>query len=173
MDHRIPCTGFLFKEKTRKYRLKKSNDLSKLSFDEIVTLKNGADVIGVDNQVKYSVEDYTNPPLKPRAYAYCSDTRYNEAIIPYVNSVDLLYHESTFLAEQEDRAFETYHSSARQAATIALKSNVEKLILGHFSIRYKDLEPLLFEAREIFSNSHLAIEGHRINIELESHEQEV
>ncbi|GJM28973.1 MAG: ribonuclease Z [Cyclobacteriaceae bacterium] len=171
MDHRIPCTGFLFKEKPRKYRLKKGNDLSKLSFDEINTLKSGVPVQR-DNQVKYSLEDYTLPPLKPRAYAYCSDTRYNESIIPYIESVDLLYHESTFLSDQEERAFETFHSSARQAANIALKANVSKLILGHFSIRYKNLEPLLSEAREVFANSYLAIEGQKINIELDNYGQE-
>lgn len=172
MDHRIPCTGFLFREKPKKYRLKKSNDLSKLSFDEMSTLKNGKDVVGSNSHVKYAVEKYTNPPPRSRAYAYCSDTRYNESIIPYIQSVDLLYHESTFLSDQEERAYETYHSSARQAATIASKAGVEKLILGHFSIRYKDLEPLLAEAREVFPNAFLAIEGQRVCIELESHGQE-
>lgn len=172
MDHRIPCTGFLFKEKPKKYRLNKSKDLSQLTFDEINVLKTGSDVVDRDNQVKYAFQEYTLPPDKPRAYAYCSDTRYNEAIIPYINSVDLLYHESTFMSDMEERAFETYHSSARQAATIALKANVGKLILGHFSIRYKDLNPLLVEAREVFHNAHLAIEGQRIYIESESHEQE-
>jgi ribonuclease Z len=172
MDHRIPCTGFLFKEKPKKYRLKKTNDLSKLSFEEINTLKNGSNVMTSTNQVKYALEDYTDPPQKARAYAYCSDTRYNENIIPFIKSVDLLYHESTFLSDREQRAFETYHSSARQAATIALKAGAEKLILGHFSIRYKDLNPLLEEAKAVFPNSHLAIEGQRITIELESHEQE-
>jgi len=172
MDHRIPCTGFLFKEKPKKYKLKKSSNLSQLSFDEINTLKNGQDVIENHNSVKYALKDYTEPPPKVRAYAYCSDTRYDESIIPYIKSVDLLYHESTFLADQEQRAYQTYHSSARQAATIALKAGVEKLILGHYSIRYKDLEPLLTEAREVFPNSQLAIEGQSISIELECHEQE-
>jgi ribonuclease Z len=172
MDHRIPCTGFLFREKSKKYKLKKTSDLSQLSFEEINTQKDGRDVVENGNHVKYALKDYTEPPPKVRSYAYCSDTRYNESIIPYIRSVDLLYHESTFLSDQEQRAYETYHSSARQAATIALKAGVEKLILGHYSIRYKDLEPLLTEAREVFSNSQLAIEGHRISIELERHGQE-
>ena len=172
MDHRIPCTGFLFKEKPKKYRLKKSDKLKQLSYEEINTLKNGHDVIENRNHVKYALKDYTDPPPKSRSYAYCSDTRYNESIIPHIKSVDLLYHESTFGADHEQRAFETYHSSARQAATIALKAGVEKLILGHFSIRYKDLEPLLTEARQVFPNSQLAIEGQRVSIELESHGQE-
>lgn len=172
MEHRIPCTGFLFKEKPKKHRLKKSLDLSQLSFEEINILKSGRDVFGDNNQVKYAYQDYTLPPLKPRAYAYCSDTRYNESVLPHIETVDLLYHESTFLSDQEERAHETYHSSARQAATIALKANVGKLIIGHFSIRYKDLSPLLDEAREIFPNSHLAIEGERTYIEMENHGQE-
>ncbi len=172
MEHRIPCTGFLFKEKPKKHRLKKSIDLSQLSFDEINILKNGCDVLDDNNQVKYAFKDYTLPPLKPRAYAYCSDTRYNESVLPYIEAVDLLYHESTFLSDQEERAYETYHSSARQAANIALKAAAGKLIIGHFSIRYKDLTPLLDEAREIFPNSHLAIEGERIYIEMENHGQE-
>ncbi len=171
MDHRIPCTGFLFKEKPKKFRLKKSSDLTQMSFDEINTLKNGQNVMA-NNHIKYALKEYTDPPYKPRSYAYCSDTRYNETIIPYIKSVDLLYHESTFLSDREQRAYETYHSSARQAATIALKAGVEKLILGHFSIRYKDLSPLLAEARQVFPNSQLAIEGQKVSIQLDSHEQE-
>ena len=172
MDHRIPCSGFLFREKPKKYRLKKSNDLSQLSFEEINTLKQGMDVMENNHHIKYSMEEYTDPPPKPRAYAYCSDTRYDESIIPYIRSVDLLYHESTFLADQEQRAYETYHSSARQAATIAQKAGVEKLILGHYSIRYRDLQPLLEEATAVFPNTQLAIEGQRVSIELANHGQE-
>ena len=171
MDHRIPCTGFLFKEKPKGYRLNKSNDLTKLSIEEINTLKNGQDVLNDSNGIKYRAEDYTKPPRKSRSYAYCSDTRYNESIIEYVKSVDILYHESTFLMDQKERAHETFHSTARQAATIALKAQVGKLILGHFSIRYKELEPLLAEAKEVFANSCLAVEGQRVYIELENYGQ--
>jgi ribonuclease Z len=171
MDHRIPCAGFLFKEKPHRHRLRKKLDLTQLSIEEINTLKNGQNVIGKDKQIKYSVNEYTDPPRKSRTYAYCSDTRYNKSIIPYIKSVDLLYHESTFLSDREQRAYETYHSTARQAATVALKANVGKLILGHFSIRYKDLVPLLAEAKAVFPNSHLAVEGQHISIELEPHGQ--
>ena len=172
MDHRIPCTGFLFKEKPKSYRLNKMHDLSKLSIQEINTLKRGKDVLMGSNGIKYRADDYTMPPRKSRSYAYCSDTRYFEAIIPHIESVDLLYHESTFLSDQEQRAHETYHSTALQAATIASRAQVGKLILGHFSIRYKDLEPLLTEAKKVFSNTFLAVEGQRVPIEPENHDQE-
>jgi len=165
LDHRIPCTGFLFKEKTKKYRLKKTPELQKMTIDEITHLKNGLDVTEEDGSMKYLVSEYTDLPRKSRAYAYCSDTRYNENIIQLIKSVDLLYHESTFLSDQKQRAFETYHSTAKQAAFIASKAEVKKLILGHFSIRYKDLEPLLSEAKEIFPNSQLAIEGEKISLD--------
>jgi ribonuclease Z len=165
LDHRIPCTGFLFREKNEYHKLKKSNDLKNMTLMEINALKNGRDVIGPDNSIKYGVNEYTEPPRKPRTYAYCSDTRYNEAIIPYIKSVDLLYHESTFLGDKAQRAHDTYHSTAGQAASIALKAEVKKLMLGHFSIRYKELDPLLSEAIDIFPNSHLAVEGQRVSIE--------
>ena len=172
MDHRIACTGFVFTEKPKEFRLNKSRDLTALTFEEITTLKSGQDVMGNDNQIKYRLQDYAHPPHRSRSYAYCSDTRYNESIIPHIKGVDLLYHESTFLADHQQRAYETYHSTAEQAATIAAKAQVSKLILGHFSIRYKDLEPLLQEAKTVFPNSILAIEGQRVSIELENNGQE-
>ena len=165
LDHRIPCSGFLFKEKPQSYRLKKTPELKEMTLEEINILKSGSDVTMNNGKIKYGLKDFTNPPRKSRAYAYCSDTRYDERIIPYIKSVDLLYHESTFLADLEQRAFETYHSTARQAASIALKAGVKKLILGHFSIRYKELRPLLSEAIEVFPNSHLAVEGDKVTIE--------
>jgi len=165
LDHRIPCTGFLFREKVKYYRLKKSQNLKKLTLDDIHNLKSGRDVRRPDGTIKYGLNEYTEPPRKPRAYAYCSDTRYNEDVIPYIKSIDLLYHESTFLGDLEQRAHETYHSTARQAASIAAKAEVVKLILGHFSIRYKELYPLLSEATDIFPNSHLAVEGQRVSID--------
>jgi len=165
LDHRIPCTGFLFREKVKYYRLKKSQNLKKLTLDDIHNLKSGRDVRRPDGTIKYGLNEYTEPPRKPRAYAYCSDTRYTEDVIPYIKSIDLLYHESTFLGDLEQRAHETYHSTAGQAASIAAKAEVVKLILGHFSIRYKELYPLLSEATDIFPNSHLAVEGQRVSID--------
>jgi ribonuclease Z len=165
LDHRIPCTGFLFREKIKYHRLKKTSDLKNMTSEEMNTLKSGRDVMESNEIIKYAVNKYTEPLQKPRSYAYCSDTRYNEDIIPYIKLVDLLYHESTFLSDHEKRAYETYHSTAHQAASIALKAEAKKLILGHFSIRYKELDPLLSEAIEIFPNSHLAVEGQRVSID--------
>ncbi len=165
LDHRIPCTGFLFKEKPRPYRLNKEQDLRVLSTDEISILKSGNHVTDGNGSIKYRLEQYTFPPKKARSYAYCSDTRYNEEIITYIKGVDLLYHESTFLSDRKQRAHDTYHSTALEAARIAQKAEVLRLVLGHFSIRYRDLNPLLEEAQEVFSNSQLAIEGERIAVE--------
>src|SRR5207248_2238320 len=101
----------------------------------------------------------------PRSYAFCSDTIYDETLIPHLQNIDLLYHEATFLTEHLDRAGETYHSTAAQAASIALKANVKRLIIGHFSARYKNLYPLLEEAKAVFENTTLAVEGDRFMIE--------
>ena len=103
LDHRIPCTGFLFKEKPKSHRLKKTPELQKMTIEEITSLKNGLDVLEEDGSMKYLVSECTDPPRKSRAYAYCSDTRYNESIIEHIKSVDLLYHESTFLSDQKTR----------------------------------------------------------------------
>ena len=165
LDHRIPCTGFLFKETPKPYRLNKEMNLRELSKEELSLLKSGQHVTDGNGGIKYHLDTYTFPPKKARSYAYCSDTRYNEDIIPLIKGVDLLYHESTFLSDRQQRAHDTYHSTAREAAKIATQAQVERLILGHFSIRYRDLDPLLVEAKEVFSNSYLAVEGERILIE--------
>jgi ribonuclease Z len=103
--------------------------------------------------------------LLPRSYAYCSDTMYDERIIEYIKGVNLLYHETTFLNEMAERAKETYHTTALQAGIMAKKAEVKKLMIGHYSARYKDLEPLLEEARSEFPNTILAIEGESIVIQ--------
>jgi len=125
-------------------------------------LKNGKDVVNEDGSVKYHLEKHTYPPRKSRSYAFCSDTRYNEEIIPFVKGVDVLYHEATFADEMEDRAALTHHSTASQAATIAKKADVQKLLLGHYSTRYKDPTPLQDEARRIFQETYLTQEGETI-----------
>ena len=113
----------------------------------------------------YNHLELTLPAKKSFSYAYCSDTLYDEGIVPLIKDVDLLYHEATFGSEMENRASETFHSTAKQAATIAVKANVAKLILGHYSIRYKDLQPLLSEARKVFPETILAKEGENIILE--------
>jgi ribonuclease Z len=159
LDHRIPCSGFLFKEKPKKFRINKEVIPEGLAISKIQKLKNGEDVLDENGSVELDHRLYTKPPRKSFSYAFCSDTKYTESIIPIIQNVDLLYHEATFLDEHMDRAANTYHSTAKEAATIAKKAGVGQLLLGHFSVRYKALSPLEEEARTVFENSHLAIEG--------------
>jgi ribonuclease Z len=159
LNHRIPCAGFLFTEKPKKRRIIKEKLPEEFSVKNIIKLKNGEDILDKEGNILFKNLDLTSPAKRTYQYAFCSDTKYDESIIPLIKGVDLLYHESTFTDEHKDRAALTYHSTAKQAATIALKAEVGKLILGHFSIRYMDLEPLRTEARMIFENSDLAIEG--------------
>lgn len=159
LDHRIPCSGFLFEEKPKKRRIIKEKLPADMSVRNIVRLKNGEDILDDDGKMLYENRAYTHPPKKSFKYAYCSDTRYNESILPYIKGADMLYHESTFLEEHRDRAKSTYHSTAKEAAQIAQKAEVGRLLLGHYSIRYKELTPLEEEAKTVFNNSSLAIEG--------------
>ena len=165
LNHRIPCTGFLFKEKPRNRKLIK-DQLQKFSIPMVAyqDLKNGLDYIDQNGKVIPN-NIITSDPRKPRSYAFCSDTCYDENILPAINEVDLLYHEATFLSDKGDRAKETFHSTAAQAATIAKKAKVSRLIIGHFSARYKNLYPLLDEAKEVFAETTLAMEGDVFSIE--------
>lgn len=156
--HRVPTTGFLFTEKPKDRKLNTDVAPSFLTPNQIKALKRGEDVVLNDNSILKS-DDMTFPASVPRSYAYCSDTKYNEAILPLIKECTLLYHESTFLENLADRAEKTQHSTAKQAATIALKANVNKLIIGHFSARYTNLQPLLEEAKSVFDDVELAEEG--------------
>jgi ribonuclease Z len=164
LQHRIKCCGFLFKEKPKKRRINKEMIPANILLQEIAALKNGKDIFDENGALKYKNEEVTFPPKRSRSFAYCTDTIYTEDFLPQIKGVNLLYHESTFLKDLALRARETYHSTAEDAATIALKAGVEKLIIGHFSSRYKDLQPLLDEARGKFSNTFLAIEGETFSI---------
>lgn len=160
LKHRIPCTGFSFEEKPRLLNLVKEKvHFGKIGIEAINTLRSGKDVLDENGHVKYSVAEYTHPPAPLRKYAFCSDTVFDEEIIPYVRDVNLLYHEATFMNVHQTRAKETCHSTAAQAAAIAHASNAGHLLLGHFSTRYPNLEPLLLEAKEIFSEAYLSEEG--------------
>lgn len=159
LNHRIPCAGYLFSEKPKKRRIIKEKLPEDFSVRNIIKLKNGEDIVDNEGNILYANADLTTRPKRIYKYAFCSDTKYDESLIPIIKGVDMLYHESTFTDEHKDRAALTYHSTAKEAATIALKAEVGQLILGHFSIRYKDLEPIKAEARTIFENSELAIEG--------------
>lgn len=156
--HRVPTTGFIFKEKEKERKLNTEVAPSYLTPNQIKALKRGEDVTMNDGTIFHS-KACTFEPAPLHSYAYCSDTMYNENIIPLIEQCSLLYHEATFLDNLADRAVTTQHSTAKQAATIALKSNVKKLIIGHFSARYNDLTPLLEEAKTVFGSVELAIEG--------------
>jgi ribonuclease Z len=165
LNHRIPCAGFLFQEKPKPWRINKDALPEDILLQHIVKLKKGEDVYDEDGTLLYKNEDYTFPPKKSRSYAFCSDTKYDERILEHIQGVDLLYHEATFMSDREKRAAETHHSTARQAATMAKKAKAEMLVIGHFSIRYKDITPLLTEAREVFKDTMLAIEGETIFVQ--------
>ncbi len=159
LEHRIACTGFLFREKSRKANISRNMIAEfQLEVSEIVALKNGVDVSRRDGTTLRASE-LTIPAPKGRSYAFCSDTRYSESVIEEVKGVDLLYHEATFLNDMAARAAATFHTTAKQAGTVAMKAQVNQLILGHFSARYIDETPILAEAKEVFANTELAAEG--------------
>ena len=165
LSHRIPCTGFLFKEKQKLRKLIREQLIHfNIPVSAYGDLKNGKDYIDEKGRVIPNIE-LTTDPRTPRTYAFCSDTIYDESLVPTLKNIDLLYHESTFLSDKADRAKETCHSTAAQAATIAKMADVKRLIIGHFSARYKNLYPLLEEARTVFDNTTLAVEGDRFTIE--------
>lgn len=158
-DHRIACSGYLIKEKPLNRRIVKEKLPEGILPSQIGTLKNGKDVVDEDGNLVFKNADHTADPRKAYTYAYCADTKYTELLIPLLKGADLVYHEATFMEDMAERAELTYHSTAKQAALFAKKARVGKLVLGHFSTRYKNLEPVLQEAREVFSESYLGLEG--------------
>ena len=167
LNHRIECTGFLFKEKPHPVRFNKVKLPTNLSLVNIAALKKGEDIYDDNSKLLYKNSELTLPAHKQRSYAYCSDTKYIPELKKQLQSVDLLYHEATFLNENELRASNTFHSTAAQAATLAKNANAKKLLVGHFSARYKELNPFQEEARKVFKESYLAIEGTTFDIELD------
>jgi len=166
LDHRIPACGYLFREKDRLLNVIPEK-LTKYGIDfkqinEIKKGKKGTNAAGeeVENNL------LTLPPYIARSFAYCSDTAYKPDIIPLLKDIDLLYHEATFTKEKAENAIATKHSTANQAAMIARDAGVKKLLIGHFSSRYHDLNVLLHEANSVFANTQLAIEGTTFSVEL-------
>ena len=164
LNHRIYCSGFLFREKPKPIRINKSKLPEDFSVANLGKLKKGEDIYDEEGKLLYKNADLTLPPKHSRSYAYCSDTKYDENIIPVIKGVDLLYHEATFTKDMEKRADNTYHSTAEQAGLIAKKAETKKLLIGHYSVRYRELEPLLEEARSVFPESYLAIEGNFVDV---------
>ena len=162
LKHRIAANGFLFEEKESLRHIRRDMiDFYQVPVGQIKSIKEGAHFVASDGTILKN-ELLTTPPTPPRRYAYCSDTAYFPEIIPYIQGVDLLFHEATFSDTEKARASETFHSTARQAASIARDAGVKQLILGHFSSRYENLGHLLDEAREIFPATQLASEGLKI-----------
>ncbi len=159
LRHRVYTNGFLFSEKIglRKLNLDAAQEygIDKLYYRNIVLGKD----ITLDSGEVISNERVTFEAEKPKSYAYCSDTIYNESIIPIVSGADVMYHESTFLDSEEKLAVQTMHSTARQAAAIAHKADVGRLLLGHYSTRYENIELFQKEAETIFPNVSLADDG--------------
>lgn len=159
LKHSIPSWGFVFWEKKGRRRVEKQFvEEHKPTIEEIHSIKDGEDFVGPDGQVLKN-KQITLPPLPPRSYAYCSDTAYDESIVDLIKNVNVLYHESTFDNSMKELAGTVLHSTAEQAATIAKKANAGKLLLGHYSGRFKELHTLEDEARKVFPNSVLSREG--------------
>lgn len=159
LDHRVYTNGFLFKEKPKERRLD-VNKATDLQIDKAYfrKLKQGFDVENEEGKLIKN-EEVTYDGKKPKSYAFCSDTAYNESIIPTIKNVDVLYHESTFLESHKHLTQQTKHSTAKEAASIAEKANVETLILGHYSTRYSDFNLFKKEAQTIFDSVLLAKDG--------------
>lgn len=159
LQHRISCCGYLFREKPTLPHIRRDMiDCYEIPVSQIMNIKNGADWTTPDGDV-IANERLTIPADPPRSYAYCSDTRYMPNLHKIVKGVSTLYHESTYLSRDEERAKLYYHTTAAQAATVARDAHVGKLILGHYSARYDDENELLDEARSVFPESHLSDEG--------------
>jgi ribonuclease Z len=161
VKHSIPTVGFLFREKPKQANIKKEMIKAyNIPLAQIKDIKAGADFETEDGRIIPN-EKLTTPPPKPKSYAFCTDTAFHPPIAEIINGVDLLYHEATFLEELKDLAGKTLHSTARQAAEMAKLSKASKLLIGHFSSRFKNLEDFKTEAREVFKNTELAKEGNK------------
>ncbi len=166
LNHRIETYGFLFEEKQKEKNIKKEMiQKNNLKISDIIKIKKGEDFITGDGTIIPN-NMLTLPRQETRSYAYCSDTVFAPEIIPYIKNADILYHEATFAEDLKETAEITKHSTASDAATIALKANVKKLIIGHFSSRYKDTNQILSEAKNIFPDTFIAEDGTTFEIPL-------
>jgi ribonuclease Z len=167
MKHRIPTYGYLFEERKERVNVRKEAiEKYDLSISDIRAVKAGQETITVRGE-QIKGEDLLQR-TRPRSYAFCSDTVFDPDLVKWIGGVDLLYHETTFLHELEDKATFSMHSTALQAGMIARLAEVDKLIIGHFSSRYRDVAPLVEEARETFPEVEAAEEGMTFSIGEES-----
>lgn len=164
LKHRIATSGFLFVEKQDLPNIRKECiQRFDLSIAEIVKIKNGSDLKLESGKIVFN-EELIIPAALPRSYAYCSDTKYSPNLASMVKGVSVLYHESTFLNSDKEIAKKTTHSTAVEAAKVAKEAGVKKLVLGHFSSRYKQLESFIEEAKTVFEDTILGIEGTVLDI---------
>jgi ribonuclease Z len=163
-NHRIECYGFLFEEKEgkRKLLIEKIRKLN-IPVSFYSSLQSGLDYITPRGQVIKN-DSVTASPEPGKKYAFCADTKYDESLIQYINGADMIYHETTYLDNMKEKAAERFHTTTREAAALAKKAMVKKLLIGHFSSKYNTLEQFESEAREIFPNTELAIEGNTYEV---------
>jgi len=165
LNHKIPTNGYVIRECPKKLKINKFQfELDQVPIPAAHLFKDGSDYTSVDG-VFYDHKKYTHAPDKSKSYAYCSDTKYDERIVEHIQNVDFLYHEATFVNAQKDRAKKTYHSTAEQAAKIAQKAKVTKLLLGHISARYNSVGTHLDEAKAFFENTYVVNDGDEIIID--------
>ena len=159
LKHRVYTNGFLFQEKVGERKLNMDSILNhEIESCYYQKIKNGKDIPLEDGRIIPN-SILTFDPIQPKSYAFCSDTVYHEAILPIIENVTVLYHEATFLDSEEGLANKTLHSTAKEAARIALKANVKQLILGHYSTRYESIALFKKEAETIFPDVFLADDG--------------
>lgn len=158
-NHRIECYGFSFTEKKDPRKLDaekaKEYEVPAVFYDR---LKKGEDYTRKDGTLVKN-EWVTTEAAPGKVYAFCADTKYDESLLPHIQGADMIYHETTYLDNLKERAEARFHSTTRQAALIAKKANVKKLLIGHFSSKYDTLEEFEQEAREVFPQTELALEG--------------
>ncbi len=164
LSHRIPAVGYLFEEKCRARHLNKAAaEFYNIPLAEYPLIIEGSDYTTPDGRIIPN-RHLTTSGTPPRRYAYCSDTEFCPSIVPIIQGVDLLYHEATFMEEDRARAKETFHSTAKEAAEIARQAGAKRLLIGHYSGRYKDVQGLLEEAQSIFKPTIAANERMRIDL---------
>ncbi len=157
--HRIPCFGFLFREKKLPRKLIPEKAIQAgIPPTFFHRLQQGFDYVGPENKIIKN-ESVTLPNTPGRIYAYSADTLYDESLCSHFEGATLLYHETTYLHDMEEKAAARYHTTAKQAAMIARKADVGRLLIGHFSSKYENLEPFLIEASQHFKNVETAVEG--------------
>lgn len=165
LRHRVPTSGFLFRQKEPPLNVKKfAIERYSLTMQQIVAAKRGEDVTLESGEVVAN-EQLTYRPYPALSYAYCSDTNYSARLAERCKGVDLIYHEATYAAAERRIAKERGHSSTIDAANVAVKAEAKRLLIGHFSSRYKEMEPLLAECREIFPATEIAAEGVTFEVE--------